>query len=140
MKYNIGKFLIIFLFLIFPKYEIINAKTNEEIFLGNKDAKVTIIEYASMTCIHCANFHKNIYPKIKENYIRVQGHADLVRESKSNAIINRNTCAYEKAKRRAAAAQAQRDEIRDTTREINHLKSEMHEIKNLLKELVGNPS
>ena len=69
MKYNIGKFLIIFLFLIFPKYEIINAKTNEEIFLGNKDAKVTIIEYASMTCIHCANFHKNIYPKIKENYI-----------------------------------------------------------------------
>ena len=69
MKYNIGKFLIIFFFLIFPKYEIINAKTNEEIFLGNKDAKVTVIEYASMTCIHCANFHKNIYPKIKENYI-----------------------------------------------------------------------
>ena len=69
MKYNIGKLLIIFFFLIFPKYEIINAKTNEEIFLGNKDAKVTIIEYASMTCIHCANFHKNIYPKIKENYI-----------------------------------------------------------------------
>ena len=69
MKYNIGKFLIIFVFLIFPKYEIINAKTNEEIFLGNKDAKVTVIEYASMTCIHCANFHKDIYPKIKENYI-----------------------------------------------------------------------
>ena len=69
MKYNIGKFLIIFFFLIFPKYEIINAKTNEEIFLGNKDAKVTVIEYASMTCIHCANFHKDIYPKIKENYI-----------------------------------------------------------------------
>ena len=69
MKYNIGKFLIIFFFLIFPKYEIINAKTNEEIYLGNKDAKVTVIEYASMTCIHCANFHKDIYPKIKENYI-----------------------------------------------------------------------
>jgi len=69
MKYNIGKFLIIFVFLIFPKYEIINAKTIEEIFLGNKDAKVTVIEYSSMTCIHCANFHKDIYPKIKENYI-----------------------------------------------------------------------
>ena len=69
MKYNIGKFLIIFFFLIFPKYEIINAKTNEEIFLGNKDAKVTVIEYASMTCIHCADFHKDVYPKIKENYI-----------------------------------------------------------------------
>ena len=77
---------------------------------------------------------------MKENYIPVEGHADLVRDSNSHAIINRNTGAYEKAKRRAAAAQAQRDEIRDTTREINHLKSEMHEIKNLLKELVGNRS
>ena len=69
MKYNIGKFLIIFVFLIFPKYEIINAKTNEEIFLGNKDAKVTVIEYASMTCIHCADFHKDVYPDLKKNYI-----------------------------------------------------------------------
>ena len=57
-----------------------------------------------------------------------------------NAIINHNSGAYEKAKRRAAAAQAQRDEIRNTTREINHLKSEMHEIEHLLKELVGNRS
>ncbi len=77
---------------------------------------------------------------MKENYIPVEGHADLVRDSNSHAIINRNTGAYEKAKMRAAAAQAQRDEIRNTTREINHLKSEMHEIKHLLKELVGNRS
>jgi hypothetical protein len=77
---------------------------------------------------------------MKENYIPVEGHIDLVRDNNSHAIINRNTGAYEKAKRRAAAAQAQRDEIRDTTREINHLKSEMHEIKNLLRELVGNRS
>ena len=41
---------------------------------------------------------------------------------------------------RAASAQRQRDEIRDTTREINHLKSEMHEIKHLLKELLVNHS
>ena len=75
-----------------------------------------------------------------KDYIPVEGHTDLARDSNSHAIINRNTSAYEKAKRRAAAAQAQRDEIRDTTREINHLKSEMHEIKNLLKELVGNRS
>ena len=77
---------------------------------------------------------------MKENYIPVEGHADLVRDSNSHAIINRNTGAYEKAKMRAAAAQAQRDEIRNTTREINHLKSEMHEIKHLLKEMVGNRS
>ena len=77
---------------------------------------------------------------MKESYIPVEGHADLVRDTTSHAIINKNVGAYEKPKMRAAAAQAQRDEIRDTTREINHLKSEMHEIKNLLKELVGNRS
>ena len=77
---------------------------------------------------------------MKESYIQVEGHADLVRDTTSHAIINKNVGAYEKAKMRAAAAQAQRDEIRDTTREINHLKSEMHEIKNLLRELVGNRS
>ena len=69
MKHNFTKFLIICIFFIFSKYEIIKSKTDEEIFLGNKDAKIVVIEYASMTCIHCANFHKEVYPKIKENYI-----------------------------------------------------------------------
>ena len=69
MKYNISKFLIIFIFFIFSKNESINAKTDEEFFLGNKDAKIVVIEYASMTCIHCATFHKQVYPKIKKNYI-----------------------------------------------------------------------
>ena len=77
---------------------------------------------------------------MKEAYTQVEGHPDLVRENASHAIINKNVGAYEQARKRAAAAQAQRDEIRDTTREINHLKSEMHEIKHLLKELVGNRS
>ena len=65
MKHNFTKFLIICIFFIFSKYEIIKSKTDEEIFLGNKDAKIGVIEYASMTCIHCANFHKEVYPKIK---------------------------------------------------------------------------
>ena len=69
MKHNFSKFLIICIFFIFSKYEIIKSKTDEEIFLGNKDAKIVVIEYASMTCIHCANFHKEVYPKIKKNYI-----------------------------------------------------------------------
>ena len=73
-------------------------------------------------------------------YIEVEGHPDLVRENVSHAIINRNVTAYEQARKRAASAQRQRDEIRDTTREINHLKSEMHEIKHLLKELLVNHS
>ena len=66
------------------------------------------------------------------DYIEVEGNKNLVREVSSHAIINRNRGAYELAKKRAADAQRQRDEIRNTTREINTLKSEMHEIKNLL--------
>ena len=42
-----------------------------------------------------------------------------------------------RAKKRAADAQVARDQIRNTTREINTLKSEMHEIKHLLKQLVS---
>jgi protein-disulfide isomerase len=37
--------------------------------LGDKDAKVTVIEYASVTCPHCATFHEDIFPEIKEDYI-----------------------------------------------------------------------
>ena len=45
--------------------------------LGNEDAPITIVEYASMTCGHCANFHKNTLPAIKANYIDT-GKARLV--------------------------------------------------------------
>ena len=71
-------------------------------------------------------------------YVPVEGHADLARDPNSHAIVNRNRSAYEMAKKRAADAQRQRDEIRNTTRDINTLKSEMYEIKNLLTKLVSN--
>ena len=70
------------------------------------------------------------------NFSQVDGHKDLVRDNRSSAIINRNRSAYEIAKRRAADAQKQRDEIRSATREINTLKCEMHEIKDMLKTLL----
>ena len=75
---------------------------------------------------------------MSDNHRKVEGETDLVRDMNSHAIINRNKGAYDIAVKRAKAAQQQRDQIRDTTREINSLKCEMHEIKSLLKELVGN--
>ena len=75
---------------------------------------------------------------MSREYREVEGHPDLVRDTTSHAIINRNNGAYELAKKRASAAQQQRDEIRETTREINDLKAEIYEIKHLLKDLVGN--
>ena len=69
-------------------------------------------------------------------YIKVQGHASLVRDTRTNAIVNRDKNAYSIAKRRAEEAQRQRDEIRGASREINNLKCEMHEIKSMLKTLL----
>ena len=40
-----------------------------EMVLGDDKAPVTIIEYASMTCPHCANFHATTYPELKKRYI-----------------------------------------------------------------------
>ena len=70
------------------------------------------------------------------DYLQVEGKTDLVRDVKSGALINRNRNAYELAKRRAEEAQRHRDEIRGATREINSLKCEMHEIKDMLKTLL----
>lgn len=41
----------------------------QEMRLGNELAKATVTEYASFTCPHCATFHKNTFPALKENYI-----------------------------------------------------------------------
>ena len=40
-----------------------------DLVLGKADAPVTIVEYASMTCPHCATFHKTTYPALKSKYI-----------------------------------------------------------------------
>jgi len=37
--------------------------------IGPQDAKVTVVEYASFTCPHCANFHTGVYPQLKADYI-----------------------------------------------------------------------
>jgi protein-disulfide isomerase len=40
-----------------------------DVVQGSKDAPVTIVEYASMTCTHCARFHAETYPTLKSKYI-----------------------------------------------------------------------
>ena len=56
------------LILFFGSINILNAEGNR-IIAGNKDAKITIIAYESLTCSHCADFHKNVYPQLKKDYI-----------------------------------------------------------------------
>ena len=60
----------IFIFLIFFLSSISNINAEvKRIISGNENAKITIIAYESLTCSHCANFHKEIYPKLKNDYI-----------------------------------------------------------------------
>ena len=62
---------LIFLFsIIFFHFEAVVAETKiKSLYEGSVDAKVSIIVYESLTCGHCAEFHKNVYPKLKEKYI-----------------------------------------------------------------------
>ncbi|MDO5527777.1 MAG: DsbA family protein [Paracoccus sp. (in: a-proteobacteria)] len=41
----------------------------DDIILGDPEAPLTIIEYASFTCVHCANFHRDTFPTLKAEYI-----------------------------------------------------------------------
>ena len=47
----------------------INAQEIKRIFVGNEDAKITIIAFESLTCSHCANFHKDVFPELKKEYL-----------------------------------------------------------------------
>ena len=62
------KKILIFLILVFGLISSVNAET-KRIISGNVDAKITIIAYESLTCSHCANFHKEVYPQLKKEYI-----------------------------------------------------------------------
>jgi len=52
----------------------------KEMVKGDDNAPVTIVEYASMTCGHCANFHNNTWPELKEKYVDTGKVRFIVRE------------------------------------------------------------
>ena len=59
---------LVILILLFGFITNSNAQT-KRIISGNENAKITIIAYEPLTCSHCANFHKDIYPQLKKEYI-----------------------------------------------------------------------
>lgn len=59
-----------------PGVSVAEAQSNDaaiepatDMVLGDENAPLTVIEYASFTCPHCANFHKDTFKKLKQNYI-----------------------------------------------------------------------
>ena len=65
------KITLLFLILLFQTSSV-NAESEKKvkrIMVGNKNAKISIIVYESLTCSHCANFHTDVYPQLKKEYI-----------------------------------------------------------------------
>ena len=60
-----------FLFILMIFFSSCSPSKGEikRIVVGNEDAKIVIIAYESLTCSHCANFHKDVYPQLKKEYI-----------------------------------------------------------------------
>ena len=67
--------------------------------------------------------------------VKVKGHTHLVRDLKSQAIINTDSDAYARYMMRKAKQSKKDDEVRDVIRDVNELKNEMREIKDLLVEI-----
>ena len=66
------KKLIIFLIILSTQISSVYADSSDRIkriVVGNKNAKITIIVYESLTCSHCADFHINVYPELKKDYL-----------------------------------------------------------------------
>tara|TARA_Y100000591_G_scaffold182037_1_gene157213 strand:+ start:597 stop:1178 length:582 start_codon:yes stop_codon:yes gene_type:complete len=64
------KKLVFALFIFLSSSVILNAEGDvKRIYEGSIKAKITILAFESLTCSHCANFHRDIYPKLKKNFI-----------------------------------------------------------------------
>ena len=66
---------------------------------------------------------------------KVKGHSHLIRDLKSQAIINTDSDAYARYMARKVKQSKKDDEMRDVIRDVNELKNEMRDIKNLLIEM-----
>ena len=68
--------------------------------------------------------------------LQVKGYSHLVREVSSGGIVNTNVTEFETYMKRIKAREQHGDQIRNAVKDINNLKAELREIKNLLKEIV----
>ena len=62
------KKILIILILSLGLIQSANAEV-KRITSGKENAKITIIAYESLTCSHCADFHKDVYPELKKEYL-----------------------------------------------------------------------
>ena len=69
--------------------------------------------------------------------LKVEGYTSLVRHANSNGIVNTNISEYEVYMKRIKSREQHGDQIRTAVKDINNLKTELREIKGLLKEIIN---
>lgn len=70
-------------------------------------------------------------------HLKVEGHSNLVRDSRTGAILNTNKSEIENARKQSRAVQQRQDHINSLTEEVRGLKDDMRQIKELLMNLSG---
>ncbi len=95
----------VYCLIIFLQFFLTKNIFSEPLIIGNKNAKVTVKVFSSLTCPHCASFHEKIFYKLKEEYIdknnvRFEHHAFPLDLAALNAekIIRCETAPEEKFK------------------------------------------
>tara|TARA_B100001287_G_C22414508_1_gene403999 strand:+ start:273 stop:494 length:222 start_codon:yes stop_codon:yes gene_type:complete len=71
------------------------------------------------------------------SYIKVKDNENLVRDSKSNCIINTNKSEYDEYLARRKSKQSEKNKVENLEKDMNILKNELSEIKSLLKEIIN---
>ena len=71
------------------------------------------------------------------DFLKVEGHASLVRDTATGAILNNNRTEYEEYLDRKRKAEAREAEISQHTEDINNIKNELSDIKMLLEQLIS---
>ena len=69
--------------------------------------------------------------------IKVDGHPDLIRDSSSKAIVNKNISEYENYKKLSMRRESEKNRINSIETDLSSLKGEINEIKTLLKQLIS---
>jgi hypothetical protein len=68
--------------------------------------------------------------------LKVEGHSDLVKDTDSKAIVNKDKTGYEVYMRKVSTRKLERETVRGIVREVNELREDFKEIKNLLVKMV----
>ena len=70
--------------------------------------------------------------------LKVEGFEDLIRDTESTAIVNKDKNGYEMYMRKVSTRKLERETVRELVREVNELREDFKEIKNLLVKMVDN--